>query len=893
MDLSRWERISALFHAASDRPAEERDAFLERACADDNALYAEVQALLAAEPHAGGLLEDLVSVAAKSVSDSSIVGGLVGPYRVVRELGHGGMGAVYLAERADGQFEQQVALKLVKRGMDSEQILRRFHMERQILARLHHPHIARLLDGGLADDGRSFFAMEHVEGEPIDRYCDARCLTVDERLRLFFDVCGAVTYAHANLVVHRDLKPENILVTAGGSVRLLDFGIAKVLADEDEPGTLTLAGLRVMTPAYASPEQVRGGTVGTATDVYSLGVVLYELLAGVRPYEIESRSPIDVEHVVCQTEPERPSVRFARATDGSAPTAEAIGRARRTEARRLRQRLSGDIDAICLKALRKEPRDRYGSVEALAEDVRRHLDGLPASARAGTVGYRLRKSLKRHRALVGTAAAIVVTISSVVAFYTARLAEQRDLAQLEAAKATEVAGFLRGLFEVSDPSESRGESVTARELLDEGARSVDEGLADQPEVQATMRRVIGEVYGDLGLYDRARPLLERALEQARVLHGEGHEDVATSQAALALVLQNAGDRRAAEPLFREALATRRRSFGAEHPAVAQALDNLAYLVESMGDNEEAERLYREALALNRKLYPADDPHIAATLVRLGGLMRQTDRLDEAEPLVREALAAQRAHYGNLHPRVASAVRNLAALMRDKGDYAAADTLYQEALALRRQLLGDDHPNVATTLHSYGLLLQRMGDGDRAVAAFTEAVESLERIYGGPHPNLGVGYYDLAAELRQQRRLDEAAARFRQALHNDDQVFEVDDPDRAYPRIGLAGTYMEQQRYAEAAALLREALALRRAGLEPGDAEIGEALSDLGACLTGLGRYPEAETHLMEAYDLLVEGKRADDDLTRVAARRLVALYEAWGRPERADAFREATGANGG
>jgi len=886
MDSTRWERISTLFHAASERSAEEREAFLRQACAGDDALYAEVRTLLAAEPHAGERLRGLVSDAAKGVSDASVAGMAVGPYRVVRELGHGGMGAVYLAERADGQFDQQVALKLIKRGMDSDQILARFRMERQILARLHHPNIARLLDGGLTDDGRPFFAMEHVEGEPIDQYCDTRRLPVDERLRLFLDICGAVMYAHANLVVHRDLKPENILVAADGAVRLLDFGIAKVLADEDEPGTLTQAGLRVMTPAYASPEQVRGGTVGTATDVYSLGMVLYELLAGRRPYEIESRSPIDVERVVCQTDPDRPSVRLARTTGGTAPTADAIGRARRTETRRLRQRLSGDLDAICLKALRKEPRERYGSVEAFAEDIRRHLDGLPVSARAGTVGYRLRKSLERHRALVGTAAAIVVTISSVVAFYTVRLAQERDRARLEAAKASEVAGFLRGLFEVSDPSESRGETVTARELLDEGALRAEEGLANQPAVQATMMRVIGEVYAGLGLGDQARPLLERALERHRTLYGDVHEEVAASQTALAVVLQDLGELEAAEPLFREALATRRRLFGPKHPQVSESIGHLASWVETDGDYVEAERLFREALALDRTIYPPNDPHVAASVVKLGGVLRRTGQIPEAEPLLREGLALQRSIYGNRHPDVASTVRNLAALLRDKGVYDESEALYREAIELRRAILGDAHPEVATTLNSYAILLDRKGDTERAIAVYREFIELLDQIYQGPHPSTAAAYSNLAYSLKSVGRLDEAAAAFRRSIEVGERVLPEGHPNRAFPLIGLAGVYRERGRFTQAEPLLRQALELRRAALEPGHRYIGEALSELGACLIGLRRHAAAEALLLEAYDVLLEAEGADAGRTRTAARRLAALYKALGRPEEADRYRE-------
>ncbi|HMB90944.1 MAG TPA: serine/threonine-protein kinase, partial [Rhodothermales bacterium] len=418
MDAHRWSRVNELFDAAYEVVPEERKAYLEKAVAGDEALFREVWSLLHEDQHTHSLLDGVALDAITVLDDTSHEGRRIGPYQIEREIGHGGMGRVFLAHRADGEFEQQVALKLIKRGMDSEAVLHRFRSERQILARLQHPHIARLLDGGLTDEGQPYFAMEYVEGQPIDVFCDAHHLTIDERLALFQDVCRAVLYAHAQLVVHRDLKPSNILVMEDASgrpqVKLLDFGIAKMLA-EDEEG-LTQTGVAVMTPEYASPEQVRGEAVSTATDIYSLGVVLYELLAGHRPYDIASRNSVEMAQVVLSTEPERPSTAVKRPTGDT--TAEAISRARGTVVERLRRRLAGDLDVICLKALRKEVERRYQSVEALAEDLRRHLSGLPVEARADTATYRVRKFVERHRAGVFTTAGMLLLVSALVGFYT-------------------------------------------------------------------------------------------------------------------------------------------------------------------------------------------------------------------------------------------------------------------------------------------------------------------------------------------------------------------------------------------------------------------------------------------------------------------------------------------
>ncbi len=402
----RWIQIQALFDATLARPKDERTAFLRAACGDDPALYAEVASLLEADDGSHSLLDGSALDAFPEVM--LMEGQRVGAYRILHEIGAGGMGTVFLAERADGQFEQRVALKLIKRGMDTEQILQRFRSERQILARLNHPHITRLFDGGLTDDGLPFFAMEYVEGVPIDAYCDVHHLTIEERLHVFRAVGEAVQYVHRNLIVHRDLKPENILITGDGTVKLLDFGIAKVLGNDESANTQV--GRRVMTPAYAAPEQIRGEPITTATDVYALGLVLYELLSGHRPYRLSGASQVERESLICSSEPSPPSTMVGRVETASdrEVTPATISLTRRTRTDRLRRRLSGDLDTICLKALRKEPERRYISAEQFVEDVRRHLAGLPVMARRETAAYRMQKFIRRHRS--GVVAAIILLL---------------------------------------------------------------------------------------------------------------------------------------------------------------------------------------------------------------------------------------------------------------------------------------------------------------------------------------------------------------------------------------------------------------------------------------------------------------------------------------------------
>jgi len=580
----RWEEIEPLLDRAIELPPEERDAFLDAACAADQDLRSRIEALLRADVEAGTFLDkpalEQSAPLVAALYDDPLAGRQIGAYRILRESGRGGMGVVYLAERADGQFQQQVALKLIKRGMDSDAILQRFLHERQILARLQHPNVARLLDGGVTAEGQPYFAMEHVDGKPLTTYCDERRLGIEARLGLFLTACAAVQYAHQNLVVHRDLKPSNMLVTETGELKLVDFGIAKLLGGEAGEATVTGLGSRAMTPEYASPEQLRGEPVTTAADVYALGVMLYELLVGRRPHELARADP-DAMARLAAVEPVRPSMAVVRpaSRDGSMAavpetTPESVGRDRGTRPERLRRRLAGDLDTICLKALQREPERRYASVQALLDDVQRHLSELPVLARPDTFAYRASRFVGRHRIGATAAAAIaalLIGFSAVTAVQSARIREQANRIGRERDKAEEVKEFVQSLFETSNPLvEAKGDAITARDLLERGVERIDEELGGQPDVQAEMLSVIGTAYTELGRYDRAGALLERALDLRRKALGREHVDVARSMHELASTLRQKGDYAGSERLHREALAMQRKLFGEEHLDVASA-----------------------------------------------------------------------------------------------------------------------------------------------------------------------------------------------------------------------------------------------------------------------------------------------------------------------------------
>ena len=763
MDRDRWQRVEALFHEVLDRPAAERDAFLRAACAGDEALYNEVRVLLDADDAPHSLLDGR---AIDVVEPASVValpeGTRVGPYRVLRSIGTGGMGVVYLAERADGQFEQRVALKLIKRGMDSETILARFHAERRILARLQHPNIASLLDGGMTDDGLPFFTLEYVDGRPITEYCDEHRLPIEDRLDLFQAVCAAVQYAHGNLVVHRDLKPSNILVTHDGHVKLLDFGIARVLG-EDEEG-LTRSGQRVMTPAYASPEQVRGEPVTTATDVYSLGVVLYELLCGRHPHRDTTSTPAELERAIADTPAERPSRFLARIdTVGTAPAArsvEEVARARRLAPARLHRRLQGDLDNICLVALRKEPARRYASASQLLEDIRLHLSGRPVSARPDTVRYRYGKFVRRNRAGVAAATALVVVVAALTVLYTTRLARERDRARLEATKAATVSEFVTGLFEAADPYTSRGETITARELLDKGRDRVRAELADQPDVLADMLRTIGNAYGNLGMHDEAVELLKesRALRIATV--GEHDAEAVRTTVRLMEYLVIAGAYAEADSFGRRAVAVGRTL--TEKSVLADALGSQGQTLNYLGRFDEAEELYRESIRMHHGEEGPEAVSATPTMNNLALLMHELSRYAEADSMFKRALEIQEREWGKRHPETATTRYNYAQLLADEGHLSEARALWDEVLATDRELFPAGHPSIAFTLSAYGRLLSNMGEFEEATTLQRESLEIRRKNHGAEHPDVAYSLGSLGRALHDNGYYEEAERTLREA-----------------------------------------------------------------------------------------------------------------------------------
>lgn len=759
----------------------------------------------------------------------------IGPYRLLRPLGEGGMGEVYEALQEE-PIHRRVALKLVRRGMDSARVAARFEAERQAIARMQHPHIAQVYDAGTAPDGRPYFVMELVDGMPITTFCDRERLGLRARLALFVDVCDAVQHAHRKGVIHRDLKPSNILVGSRDGVpfpKIIDFGVAKAIdvatdrAAEHGEG-LTLLGELVGTPEYMCPERFLGdGSDGDIrSDVYSLGVVLYELLTGLLPIpreELGSAGLAAIYRRISSAEPPRPSTRLKPVT-GVTST---ISRHRSTNPETLRRHLVGDLDWITLRALEKDRDRRYGSVADMAADIGRHLDHRPVLAGPPSASYWLVKFARRHR--VSVAAGLVILSALIIGVTGAsvgwvraqraeRVARESELearraetkALEEAETAEQVATFLENLFAASDPGEARGESVTARELLDRGAARVRGDLAGEPVLQARMMDSVARVYLNLGLFQEAQTLFEEALEIRRQHFGERHEDIGTSLAHLAQLTYRKGGYAEALPLLEQALAMQRATLGDGDLEVANRLAELGVLLYTKGESDRAEPLLRECLAIRRAARGADHPDVADAMVSLGLVLRALGDQEGGAQMVEESLSIRRRKLGDEHPLVAENLNILGLVYHQNNQHDAAEERYQEALAIRRARWGDTHPLVLQSLGNLGRLAHDRGDLVAAEAMFVQALEANRSLYDPHHPEIAMSLSSLGRVLSEQERFDEAQAHFTQAIDDLRRSFGDDHPHVAAIRFRLCESLVAEGDDETARPLLERVLAVRRA-----------------------------------------------------------------------------------
>lgn len=854
MKPEQYKQVKHLFNAALELSPDARPAFVDEACGDDRSLKSAVEKLLAAHYRADSFIEtpafDLASDLLTDHRSSLVEGQRIGPYKIVGEIGQGGMGTVYLSERADDHYHKQVAIKVVRRGLDISEIRRRFLAERQILANLDHPNIARLLDGGTTEDGLPYIVMEYVEGLPLIDYCDSHELSTIERLKLFRTVCSAVHYAHQNLVIHRDLKPCNIIVNTEGVAKLLDFGIAKVFRpdSQDQAPDVTRTELRVMTPEYASPEQIKGERATTASDIYSLGVLLYQMLTGVRPYRIKTTDPIEISRAICETQPERPSAAVSRL----------VGTQSRDQ-KPLRRQLQGDLDNIILMAMRKEALRRYSSVEQFSDDIQRYLEGRPVLARKDTFGYRAAKFIRRNKA--ATAAVFLIAVTLIAGIITtvwqarraseqARIAtEQRDRAQLEQVKAERINSFLQQMLAYANPSwyapgKDKRRDLTVIEALDEASRRINTELDDQPEVKAEIHTTIGDTYRAIGRMDLA------------------------------------------EPHFEAALKLRRELFGDHHKEVAESLYYLGGVRVLKGDATQGEQLYRDALAIQRTM-PNEGNNLPYMLLDMGSLLVSKGEFVEAIEILGEAHHIFRDKHGPEHMTVAISHEYLGNCYYFGGDLETARAELEEALRLYEK---NSETNTATARLRLGQIYTIREEYEKSESLLREALALYIRQHGEKHHGTLAARYSLARLALERGDYKTARQETEKAIEIDRQAYGDGSPQRAGGLTAMGYVETRMGRLARGESYLREALRLRSLGKPQTAYTMSDLNAYLGECLTAQKRFEEAEPFLIESYDSL-KGKQVPHSYRlRQAQRRLSVLYERWGKPEMAARYDSQHGA---
>jgi eukaryotic-like serine/threonine-protein kinase len=890
---ARWQQIQSLFEDLIDTGTGERSARLASACGDDLELRSSVESLLKLDGRRDDVLLLAIGEAAESLLEDHrdrLIGTRVGPYRVVSILGHGGMSTVYRGERDDSQYQQTVAIKVLQHAPLHPRLRSRLHSERHILATLDHPSIARLIDSGDLEDGTPYLVMEHVDGESIDSYCDSRTLFVRERVALFVKVCAAVQYAHRNLVVHRDIKPSNIFVTAEDTPKLLDFGIAKLLAPESLSHTLPVTRLqeRILTPENAAPEQVLGRPITTATDIYALGVLLYQLLTGRSPYRLLSYSQLQLERAICMDDPARPSQMVISKLSGEKDADRSrLSDRRGLSPQRLRARLSGDLDAIVAMAMRKEPDRRYPSVEALADDLNRHLLGKPVLARQGDWRYNSGKFLRRHLwAAAGVAAAFLslAFFAGVMFWENHRIELARDATAQERDRAQQVSAFLVDVFSQADPFNAQGKEPTAKDLLDRGAEKISGNLSLQPEVRAQLLESIGLAYRRQGLSERAIPLFEQAVAIRRQERPLDNGHIAVALANLARALTEAGHLISAEAYLEQAVAL---SESGGKPRPIETADILVqfgnFALDAKSDPARASEQFRKALNIYRSAIGNQNLQVAATLNGLAAAAVWSDDYPLAEHYQREALGIFQTTVSRNHPDNAVALASLGYILTQRGKYTESEQVLNEALQIERTVFGADNQRIAATEADLGILYDREGDTTRAIAATQTALKITRDRLGANHYMTGYYLDALAGLFLRANDLPTAEADARQALAVYAQTLPARHLFIASTRHLLGEVLLRRGSIAAAEAELRAAFDMTVGLAGPDSWRTARSEASLGWVLIQRDKASEGEPMLVAARSKLLATVGPQHRATEQATARLVEYYRAHHRD--ADAAR--------
>ncbi len=752
MTTEEWNKIEAIVDEALKLPKEERNSFIHNMCHGELDCIEHVNTFLESIDKADTFFTDKKRVKdkvtdyaatehTKHTKNENLIGTTIGSYELTELLGKGGMGTVYLAKRIDGHFDHSVAIKVIQNKPGRSEIYSRFVQERQILAALSHENIARLYGGGVTEDGMPYLIMEYVDGTPIDKYCNKNRLSVAQRIRLFKSVCSAAQHAHMNLVIHRDLKPDNILITKNGTVKIMDFGIAKLVGDDRGAENIfgELNSDEFLSFSNASPEQLTNAPVTTATDIYALGVLLHRLLVGIHPLPIEKKTVSEIKEIITSFQPADPASQYESLDQTKK---EELAFNRDTTSKKLKQLLCNDLEAIMIKCLRKKAEERYQTADDLIQDLVRHELNFPVNAIQGSNLYHTKKYFLRNKTPLSVVAMFFVIASLSVLFYTHQIQMERDIAKMEANKANQVTTFVLDLFKGSDPGESRGDEISARDLLDRGIERANY-LDNQPQIKASILEVLGIILTQLGEFDEAEELLTQSIQIRTDLFGDLHVETISTYEHLGSLLSSRGDLFQAQQVLEDAISKRANIYGHQQAALSEANTELGYVYRRLGKLQEAEQLYLNLISIYEENFGPEDPLTLLSISSLGVTLHGQGKLDEAEERYRDVLDKRTARYKTMHPEVAMSKNNLGSLLLNQGRFVESEKLLRESLEMRISLFGELHPKVALSTNNMGILKRNSGQFEEAKEYFSSALEMNTKLFGPEQLQTGINMFSIA------------------------------------------------------------------------------------------------------------------------------------------------------